>query len=260
VRGARTGRLSLLARSAGLVLTAPDASRLDGSVRRKYEDPVEVAAHRQQALDGLTPSQQQFIDRYLAPARRVLDVGCAAGRVAHAVHRRGHRAVAIDVSAPMVSEAAAVAGDGGPAFCVMDGRQLALGPASFDAVLMLGSVLSYVPRREGRMAALREAHRVLRPGGLLLLETQSRTASVTYRVFFALLGVLSLAARAVGRDRWEIGDRYGVNVSGAHSADPVYFHMYAPGELERDLARAGFQPERHDAALYLMYYAGRKAA
>src|SRR5262249_60813084 len=55
-----------------------------------------------------------------------------------------------------------------------------------------------------------------------------------------------------------VGDGYGVVVSGARTPERVYYHMYAPEELERDLRADGFQPTAVDTRLYLMHYVAVK--
>src|SRR5207247_1218010 len=147
-------------------------------------------------------------DAHLAAGDRVVDIGCAVGRHTFEIARRGHSVVGVDVTEAMIRAARGLAEDGGlrPPFAMMDARGLALRGAAFEAAVMLGSVLSHVPGREGRLAALREAHRVLRPGGRLLIETQSRTSGTGYRWFFALTAALRRAQALVGRPvAWDVG-------------------------------------------------------
>lgn len=255
--------LAVVARSVGLALgPTAAAADLERTVRRKYADPAEIASHRAEALAGPTSLQAAFLDRHLEPGSRVLDVGCAAGRTAFAAAARGHRVVAVDTSEAMARAAAELARTRGLAtrICVMDARALGLAERCFDAVLMLGSTLSYIPRRENRLRALAEARRVLRPGGRLLVETQSRAAAPFYRTFFSLVaGARRVLVPPARREGWEVGDRVGIRISSAaRSAGPIFFHMYAPDELAADLADAGFAPVPVQTGLYLMHYVGIK--
>jgi len=256
------GRLGLLAHSVRLVFSSgAAASRLNESVVRKYSVPIEVDEHRRQALAGPTSRQAALLDAHLFAGDRVVDIGCAVGRHSFEVARRGHAVVGVDVTEAMVRAALPLAQEWGldVRFAVMDARGLAFRDAAFDTAVMFGSVLSHVPGRDGRLAALREAHRVLRRGGRLLVETQSRTSGAGYRWFFALTAAVRRGLALLGRrPAWDVGDRYGIVVSGVRSPERVYYHMYAPDELERDLRAVGFQPMAVDTRLYLMHYVGVK--
>lgn len=256
------GNASLAVQSLTLLfLTSAKTGWLGRTVAERYSERREIEEHRRQAIAGLGPAQTRLLERSLKPGASVVDIGCAAGRSCFAVHGRGHRAIGVDLAEPMVREAVALARErrASIAFGVMDAQALALRDASFDAALMLGSVLSHVPGRPARLSTLREAHRVLTPGGTLLIETQSRASSLRHRAFFAAMTWARQALRAIGcRPAWEVGDRFGVEVSGAGRGKRVYFHMYAPDELEADLREAGFEPRSVDTALYLMRWVATK--
>jgi 2-polyprenyl-3-methyl-5-hydroxy-6-metoxy-1,4-benzoquinol methylase len=254
--------LSLALQSLALLFLPSARTRwLGRTVSEKYSDQSEIEEHRRQAIDGPGAAQRRLIEGFLKPGVDVVDIGCAAGRFCFALHERGHRVVGVDLAEPMVHEAVALARERAVSipFCVMDAQALALREGSFEAALLMGSVLSHVPGRRARLATLRDAHRVLAPGGTLLIETQSRSTRIRDRAFFASMTWLRRALRALGREpAWEVGDRFGVEVSGAGPGKRVYFHMYAPEELERDLCEAGFAPQSVDTGLYLMRFAATK--
>ena len=64
---------------------------------------------------------------------------------------------------------------------VEDARRLTQADASVDAVLLLGPLYHLVGRAE-RIAALAEARRVLRPGGVLLAAAIGRFMAVGLRI------------------------------------------------------------------------------
>jgi 2-polyprenyl-3-methyl-5-hydroxy-6-metoxy-1,4-benzoquinol methylase len=256
------GTVSLAVQSLTLLFFSPARSGwLGRTVAEKYSERTEIEEHRRQAIAGPRPAQARLLDTYLKPGASVIDIGCAAGRFCFAVNERGHRAVGVDLAEPMVREAVLLAREGQASipFSVMDAQALALRDGSFDTALLMGSVLSHVPGRRARLSTLREAHRVLTPGGTLLIETQSRASSLRHRAFFVAMTWIRRALQAIGRQpAWEVGDRFGVEVSGAGPGKRVYFHMYAPGELEADLREAGFEPRAVETGLYLMRFAANK--
>jgi SAM-dependent methyltransferase len=106
-------------------------------------------------------------DRYLGarPAGRVLDFGCGRGDFLHAFSALGFEVAGVDVA----ERAAELA----PGFEVhtIDGAtsKLPFADASFDAVFSK----SVVEHMRQPIDLVREAHRVLRPGGLAIVMTPS---------------------------------------------------------------------------------------
>jgi SAM-dependent methyltransferase len=120
----------------------------------------------------LRPAPERLLElAHLASGERVIDVACGTGLVtlaaATAVGPSG-TVLGTDLSAGMVELArntAVRAGIGNARFARVDAETLEAEPAAFDAALCsLG--LMYVPHPE---QALRELHRVLRPGGRVVV-------------------------------------------------------------------------------------------
>jgi SAM-dependent methyltransferase len=132
----------------------------------------------------------------------ILDFGCGYGRVLRLLRERGYRnLVGVDPSPAMVAAARTEMPDA-TIDLMPNPPDVARPDASFDAVLIV-SVLTCVPTDEGQEAMLREAHRLLRRGGLLYisdfwLQTDARNRTRyklgvekhgTYGVFDLLEGV-----------------------------------------------------------------------
>jgi SAM-dependent methyltransferase len=183
----------------------------------------------------------ELLGRHLPPPPgTVLDVGGAAGVYALPLAEQGYEVHLVDPVARHV-EQALQASAGQPAAplasaTVGEARRLDRPDASVDAVLLLGP-LYHLTGRADRVAALAEARRVLRPGGVVTAAAISRFAS-TYdgllRGFLDQPGFEAIVERDVregqhrnptGRPEW---------------FTTAYFHL--PGELVAELAGAGLRP------------------
>jgi ubiquinone/menaquinone biosynthesis C-methylase UbiE len=120
--------------------------------------------------EGLEPerfaTRRDYLLARVAPGERVLDVGCGEGAFAAALDDHGAAVVAVDVAAEPLRRAAA-------RFPGLDLRLVPVaGPLPFDDesfdVAWAGEVLEHVVDVVG---LLDELHRVLRPGGRLLVST-----------------------------------------------------------------------------------------
>jgi SAM-dependent methyltransferase len=115
------------------------------------------------------------LTRVLPPApAAVLDVGGATGVYAAPLTAAGYRVHVVDPVPEHVGAAAELAG---VTASVGDARALTEADASHDAVLLLGP-LYHLPDRTERVAAWREAARVVRPGGPVIGAAISRYASM----------------------------------------------------------------------------------
>lgn len=138
---------------------------MPGRMVTTYEQP----ALREALEDVLRPGGLALTDEVLAasglqPGALLADVGCGAGiTVGHLAERHALRAVGFDAS-PLLLAAGRQRAPGLPLVRGIAGR-LPVAGAALDAVLAECS-LSALP---DRAAALAEFHRVLKPGGRLLL-------------------------------------------------------------------------------------------
>ena len=172
-------------------------------------------------LDDIGQSLARFVRAQhpgFAP-RRILDVGCTVG------HNTGPwkdvypdaEVHGIDVAAPCLRYASARARAQGRAihFRQIDAEALAFPDASFDVVFS-SMFLHEVPRK-GIPKVLREAHRVLRPGGLMLhMELPPAGQLSAYDSFYL---------------DWD----------GHYNNEPFY-RAFRACDLERIVAEAGFAP------------------
>jgi ubiquinone/menaquinone biosynthesis C-methylase UbiE len=133
---------------------------------------------------------QILLRRYLpSPPARVLDVGGAAGVYSAWLARQSydvHLIDALPLHVELATNTSASQPDHPFTAEVGDGRALPVPDESVDAVLVMGP-LYHLTERADRVQSLREARRVLRPGGVVLAVTISRFASLFDGLYYRFL-------------------------------------------------------------------------
>jgi ubiquinone/menaquinone biosynthesis C-methylase UbiE len=223
--------------------TIGEQRELDAEILAHYEEGVE----RERLLHGGASRLEylrtrELLARYLPPPPvTVLDVGGGAGVYALQLAREGYSVHLIDpvpLHVDQAREDSAFQRDAPLASAeVGDARQLMCDDNTVDAVLLLGP-LYHLPSRDDRLQALREAYRVVRPGGVVAAAAISRFAS-TYDGL--LRGFLEdpTFEEIVERDVREGQHR---NPSGRPEwFTTAYFHL--PEELREEVIEAGFKVE-----------------
>ena len=182
---------------------------------------------------------QEIILRHLSPPPgTVLDVGGGSGVYACWLASLGYRVHLIDAM-PLHVKQAEVASARQPraplASCRLgDARRLEDPDAAADAVLLLGP-LYHLTERPERVLALREAARVLKPGGLLVAAAVGRFASLVDGIADNLMGDPDYAV-IVAQD---LRDGQHRNPTERNYFTTAYFHL--PQELEDEVGEAGFE-------------------
>ena len=211
--------------------------------------PPEIIAYYQQGkeaarlLHGVGQLEfartQELILRDLPePPAVVYDVGGGPGLYACWLAGLGYEVHLVDATPLHVEQArhaSSLQPDRPVASCeVGDARSLAVADGTAGAVLLLGP-LYHLTAQDDRLAALREARRILKPGGVLFAAVITRFASA----MDGLVGEALLDPDFVAIVEQDLKDGQHRN---PHS-DRDYFttaFFHTPEELRREVAAAGF--------------------
>jgi len=208
---------------------------IDERVLRHYELHDEAARLRGSARGQLTRLRTwDIFERFLPAGGRVADVGGGPG--VHAAHlaSQGYEVMLVDPVLRHVRQAALAGGGAGFGCCLGDARELPLPDAGLDAVLLFGP-LYHLSDAADRQQALREAFRVLRPGGRLLAEVITRHAWILDAASQALLGQPGIWSTFEVNLRTGLSNDPGQVPEGAFWA---YFHHAT--DLGPEVEQAGF--------------------
>jgi 2-polyprenyl-6-hydroxyphenyl methylase/3-demethylubiquinone-9 3-methyltransferase len=181
-------------------------ARRFSALEARFKADVDAADYRLIALrQALAP----------LPGLSILDLGCGKGRFARHLARAGARVVGVDLSAGMLHQAQGI--DRVQAA----GSSLPLKSGSFDSAIAI-EVLQHVAPRSLE-SVVREAARVLRPGGRLVVIDRNATALDLKRPWLPSLVVKRIDEL---RGRWMY-----------RPGDPAREHWFLPSRLSRLLAR-----------------------
>lgn len=128
--------------------------------------------------------REAFLEAPVQPSGRQLavEIGPGLGRVCSALAPHFEAVIGVDVSDEMVRRARELVTDSNVTFEVGDGATLhSIDDACADLVVTF-TVLQHVPKREVIVSYLREAARVLRPGGVLSAQWNGDARPNRYRM------------------------------------------------------------------------------
>ena len=140
-------------------------------VNNYFSEKERVADYNKRVKRGLLAWEKTVLRDYMEPSGVVLDVGCGCGREAFALYDQGYTVIGIDLSVAQIKQAKQNAAATGRCidFQVCDGLHYNFPNDTFDNIIIWQQVLGNVPGHENRVNVLKEARRVLRPGGRIVV-------------------------------------------------------------------------------------------
>jgi ubiquinone/menaquinone biosynthesis C-methylase UbiE len=240
-------RRPLISRGTLLILedsvsNPPKEPRPHSAVTSYYQQFDEDSRLQTGAFQLEFDRSKELILRHLPPApARIADIGGGSGVYSCWLASLGYEVHLVDASPKLVEQARLrSANQSEPVASVHlgDARQLEFADDSADAILLLGP-LYHLTERNDRIKSLREAHRLLRSGGVLCAAAISRFASLfdsLLNSFFDKPEFAEILKRdlAEGQHRNPTGDLTYFTTA--------FFHL--PSELKDEVVEAGFRNVR----------------
>lgn len=203
----------------------------------------ETSNEAQRLLQGhghleLARTQELILRHIPPPPAVVLDIGGGSGVYACWLARLGYQVHLVDAVPRHVEQAiqaSAAQPDHPLASCTVgDARRVDRDAESADAVLLLGP-LYHLTARDERLSALREAHRLLRNGGVVYAAAISRFAPVVDGLILGLLDDPEF--RGIASQDLVDGQHRNPNKRPICFTTAFFHH---PHELEEEVNAAGF--------------------
>lgn len=220
-----------------MTFTVPEQIR---AFYEKYDEASRLASGMFQLEFART---QEILQRYLpAPPAKILDIGGGPGIYSCWLAQLGYEVHLLDPVSSHLEHAKSLSAKQPwhpiAEFILGESRRLDFADQSADVVLMFGP-LYHLHERQDRLMALKEAHRVLRPGGQLFAAVISRFASALDGLFQGALDDPEFV-QIVAQDLVDGKHRNPTN--NIFYFTDAYFHRVE--ELEEEFVEAGFQYEK----------------
>jgi len=199
-------------------------------VINKYSQQKEIEAYSLAVKMGLTQIEKILIEKWLKRKGKILDIGCAAGRVSIALAKLGFDVVGIDVAPKMIKTARLQAKKCGVSvkFKVKDAVKINFPSNSFDYVLMF-RMIQHVPLRINRIKILKKIWKILKRGGILIFLI----------TFIPKKNLIQIPPKK----RLEEGDYFINTVSAVKSSGKAFWHVYKIKEVIKEIKSADFKIE-----------------
>ncbi len=158
-----------------------------------YQEDLRLTADNCRRLEFITGIK--YMDKYLEPGCKILDVAAGAGAYAIYYAARGFDVTALDITPKyidMIHQKAAKEKLNIPAF-VNDARDLSMfKDETFDSLFCMGPIY-HLTEEEDRKKVMKECRRVLKPGGLFFL---------AYINKFFVFSHFALGSKQYLQDKW----------------------------------------------------------
>lgn len=213
-------------------------AELHRSILQYYQSTEEISRLQRIENELELLRTRDILARFLPPApAEILDVGGGPAIHSFWLTELGYRTHLVDIVPKHIEAGRRIERELDlplASLTIGDARELHFPDHSVDAVVLLGP-LYHLLRRMDRIQTLKEAFRVLKPGGTLIAQGISRYSALT-----------KVLTRQLLDDPRMVSVAHRTTYTGRHQPEPemdffttAYFHL--PRELREEIVRCGFK-------------------
>ncbi|MFH0752728.1 MAG: class I SAM-dependent methyltransferase [archaeon] len=137
----------------------------------RYSDKEFSKNYYNNSKSGLKDYEKILVNKFLKKAKNILVVGCGCGREVIPLAKENFNVTAIDISEEMVKQTKRLCKEFNVKAKVfqMDATDLNFKPESFDAVLLLNSIIDQIPTHANRKRLSKGVYTVIKHGGICIV-------------------------------------------------------------------------------------------
>ncbi len=214
---------------------------------KRYSETEEFLIWTDNVNNGLEKVEEILIKKYFTNKKgKILDIGCGGGREAIALYKMGYtNIIGIDFVKKIIKKARENARNYGTdiIFKVGNAVDLKFQENEFDYIVMFKQCYGHIPKRINRLKALKEAKRVLKDNGFIILTTSWMNSRFVYRFYFFFMNIVR---RFYNPFNLESNDAFIFRTGGKYNflksfKKRAVFHWHNPEEIIEDAREVGLE-------------------